>query len=361
MSAARGYVDPDDRPATSADDEVGDPLSEEENGNRTPAVAFAVAACAGAVTVASTWLPWVIARTPLASWSLTVSTAHALLVLALAPVLAVLAAMRWSTRELGPARLTVAGLIAIGAAAVFAFMAVPAEVVSSLAARWLPELLPNTFRRVSFDVVAGPGLWIAVAGCLTMAVAATTSAWTRLGLALATAQRLAGRAGVLAFAFLGVALCAFVAARYLPWWTASGEIRWGKTALGVQQTSGDLDVSGWMLPFAGLSGLVAIGLMCAGLAGSLMAPGLIAPLVAVAGGWLASFAGGSVIVLADVLPGRLDIGHQKMPLLESISVDVLNHGAAVGAWVSLAAGLGAAWCGISLLSIKSRAQREGIG
>lgn len=209
----------------------------------------------------------------------------------------------------------------------------------SIAAALPDDVLPRSLRRLTVGFGAGHGVWLALAGGVTILVAGR--GWRAPYVTSFALARGARAARVVPAVVLVVATAAFVWLRYEPWVASPTP---GSTRV----------VSGWSLPWAGPLSLAAGLLLGASVAAAAALRLALAGLLAAAGGWMATFAAAIVAQAAAVL---------STPALEAAEPSWLRDFSPrvelePATWLAFTSGLAAAAAGAGLLHLAARRHQE---
>lgn len=290
---------------------------------RSDHLVLLLAACAGAVALASGTTPVARASLPTGTetyvgWDvLPLWTPLALLSLGL-----VVVGLTGAARPTPSARqfLVVAG----GGLAVASGLEIALiEVVAS----WVPsEVVPVTLRRTYLDLQAGAGLWIAFgAGVTAVMVVAVGPRVMQGGAALGRVVPRARPALIACVALIVGAAVAFGLLRYQPWLTATG----------AEQT---FELEAWSLPVIGPWSLAPMWCLSIGALVMVVTDSAVGPLFAVFAGWLMSAAAATTVLFDQSIStsGILDLTRRETPVTDA-SVAVLQP-----VWLVFGIGIGIA-------------------
>lgn len=202
------------------------------------------------------------------------------------------------------------------------------------------SFLPATVRRLTVDLGAGPGLWLAFGGSVCAALAAAAPPWSRLGLATSLSRDRSSSVRTAAVLALLGSTVVFGWARYEPWVNASA--------------GGDtFALEGWSTPWLGPLSLIALWGLVISVTVLVVVRVDVAALIAAGSAWLASFLGALAILSSGAL-GQIRIADRLPVEVRHLSPAV---GSARGAWFAFASGLVAA--GAAALILASRRPVEG--
>lgn len=294
-------------------------------------VAAGVATVCSLVAALSIWLPW--ARVGLGG-NVTLYTGSDMPAVAtLIVVLSIASAICAGCSRGRPASgwQDAAVLASICSALVTGTMLLVIEIMSALISpSWF---VPEPIKRLTVDVRAGVGLWVALFGCVAAIVVLRTALLEELLRALeARSESMRRRVAITGGAlFAAVAVIAWL--RYEPW-------------VGASVDGHHIGVSAWALPWAGPMSLAALGCVVAALVALSTLHFQVAALLACLGGWVLSLSAALAVIsagtLADVpftraIPNRYD--HYSPSL-----------GGGAAAWAAFALGLAVAGAGAALLT-----------
>lgn len=187
------------------------------------------------------------------------------------------------------------------------------------------SFLPATVRRLTVDLGAGPGLWLAFGGSVCAALAAAAPPWSRLGLATSITGGRSSSIRIAAVLALLGSTVVYGWARYEPWVNGSAG---GNT----------FALEGWSTPWLGPVSLIALWGLVVSVAVLVVVRVDVAALIAAGAAWLASFLGALAILSSGAI-GRIRIADRLPVEVRHLSPAV---GSARGAWFAFASGLVAA-------------------